>query len=218
MKPKLAIWGASGQAIVVADIVRICGEHELVGFIDDVNPERTGNAFYHSRILGGREQLEKLHQQDVHFLILGFGNNVARLELAALIRSKEYQLATALHPQAVIAADVAIGAGSVIKAGVVIDPDVTIGENVIIGSCATLAHGCVVGDGVRISGGANISGYVTIGKACIIGPGAIIRNRVHIGEHTLIGTGATVVKDIPPGVVAYGVPARPIRKIKPDDY
>jgi PglD N-terminal domain len=42
MRPKIVIWGAGGHALVVADIIRLRDDYELVGFLDDVNPERAG--------------------------------------------------------------------------------------------------------------------------------------------------------------------------------
>ena len=33
---RLVIWGASGHALVVADIIRLRGEFDIVGFIDDL--------------------------------------------------------------------------------------------------------------------------------------------------------------------------------------
>ena len=44
MSKKLAIWGASNHALVVADIVRLLGDYEIVGFLDSVNPERARSA------------------------------------------------------------------------------------------------------------------------------------------------------------------------------
>jgi sugar O-acyltransferase (sialic acid O-acetyltransferase NeuD family) len=204
--------------MVAADIIRLRGDYELVGFIDDVHPGLKGTEFCQAPILGGQEQLDSLRNHGITFLIFGFGNNAARLKLAELVLSKGYKLATAVHPHAVIAAGVEVGAGTVIKPGAAIDPGVTIGENVIIGSCATVGHGCVLSEGVRISGGVGIAGNVTLGRASTIGVGATIKDRVHVGEHSFIGAGATVVRDIPPGVVAYGVPARVKRKITPKDY
>jgi UDP-N-acetylbacillosamine N-acetyltransferase len=217
-RPRLVIWGAGAQAMVVADIVRLCANYELVGFIDDMNPERKGATFLNAPILGGREQLEVLNREGVDFLIFGFGNNVARLRLAEIVKSKGYRLATAIHPRAVVASDAVVGAGSIIKPGAVIDPDVKIGENVLIGSCVSLGHSCVLGDGVRINAGACVPGNVVIGEATMIGVGASLRDRIRIGKNVLIGVGAAVVGDIPDGVVAFGVPARVVREISPQDY
>ena len=40
----------------------------------------------------------------------------------------------------------------------------------------------------------------------------IIRNQVKIGDRAMLGLGSVVVKDIPENVIAYGNPARPVRK------
>jgi virginiamycin A acetyltransferase len=51
-------------------------------------------------------------------------------------------------------------------------------------------------------------GETVIGEFCWIGASAIIM--AEVGDGTTIGAGAVVVKDIPPGVVAVGNPARVI--------
>ena len=50
------IWGASGHARVVADIVRLNGAYTIAGFLDDVAPERAGETFEGSSILGRRDK------------------------------------------------------------------------------------------------------------------------------------------------------------------
>src|SRR5262249_8650087 len=118
---KLVIWGASGHAMVVADIVRLKGEHEIVGFLDSVNPERRGTFFCGATVLGGQEQLDVLLQQGIRHLILAFGNCAARLKWADVVRPKGFQMVTAVHPGSIIARDVSIGPGTVVAAGAVIN-------------------------------------------------------------------------------------------------
>jgi UDP-N-acetylbacillosamine N-acetyltransferase len=218
MQRKIVIWGAGGHAMCVADIIRLMGEYELVGFLDDVNPERTGTSFFGGRILGGREQLDHLLKQGVDSIVVGIGNNVARLTLGEVVRSKGYELATLVHPRSVIAAGVPVGPGSVIRGGAVIEAGGAIGENVIVGACASMGHESVLEDGARLNPGANVSGKVTVGRTTVIGTGAVIKDRIHVGANTLIGAGAAVVRDIPDGVVAFGNPARVARNITPDDH
>jgi len=216
-KPRAVIWGAGGQAMVVADIVRLRGDYELVGFLDDVDAARAGTAFHDSRVLGGREQLERLMAEGVRAIALGFGNSPARLAARDFVRAMGYELVTAVHPAAVVGSQVRIGAGTVIKAGAMIDPGVTIGECAIVGSCVCIGHGCVLGDGVRIAAGASLPGNIAIGRASLVGAGAVLRDRVRIGAHSLVGAGSVVVRDIPDGVVAWGNPAEVRRAITPDD-
>ena len=40
---------------------------------------------------------------------------------------------------------------------------------------------------------------------------------VKIGDGAIVGAGSVVTKDIPPGVIAAGAPARVIRKIQPGE-
>ena len=39
MKQGLVIWGARGHALVVADIIRLVNAYQIIGMIDDMNPE-----------------------------------------------------------------------------------------------------------------------------------------------------------------------------------
>lgn len=104
---------------------------------------------------------------------------------------------------------VRIGCGSVVSAGAVVSTNVTIGKHVIL----ELAHDSVLGDFASLMVGANIAGEVMVETGCYIGAGATVINRVSVGEWSIIGPGAAIVKDIPPRVVAVGVPARPIRTL-----
>jgi maltose O-acetyltransferase len=58
---------------------------------------------------------------------------------------------------------------------------------------------------------------ITVGDNVWLGSGAILCPRVTIGDDTVVGAGAVVTRDLPPGVVAYGVPARAVREIDESD-
>jgi sugar O-acyltransferase (sialic acid O-acetyltransferase NeuD family) len=209
---RLVVWGASGHAKVVADIVRLRGEHEIVGFLDDQDPSAEGRPFCGARVLGGRERLDELRAQGVSYLMFGFGDGGARLRLTPLVRDMGFVLATLVHPRAVIAGDARVGAGSMVAAGAVIGPSTTIGENVIVNTLAGVDHDCAVGDGAHVGPGANLGGSVVVGERAWVGIGATVRDRAKIGAGTIVGAGAVVIDDLPEGVVAYGVPARVVRK------
>ncbi len=211
---KLVIWGTSGHASVVADVVRSRGEYEVAGFLDDTNPERIGTEFRGAPILGGQEQLDALLRRGIRYLILAFGNCKARLRLSELARAKGFAIATAIHPTAVIASDVTVGDGTLIAAGAVVNPGTRIGDNVIINTRASVDHDCVVGDGAHICPGTTLAGHVTVGRAAWVGIGATVLDQVWIGAGATIGAGAVVVNDIPDDMVAYGTPARVVRKVR----
>lgn len=210
----LVIWGASGHARVVAEIVRLTEKFNIVGFLDSLDPEKKGTDFCGAPILGGQEQLESLYSMGVRHLILAFGDCQARLALAMVVDQFGFELATVVHPRATVAGDVKVGAGSVVMAGAVVNPGSYIGENVIVNTSSSVDHDCVVHDGAHIGPGAHLGGGVTIGRGAWVGIGATIKDKIRIGQGTVIGAGAVVLQDIPEHVVAFGVPARVIRKVE----
>ena len=52
VKQGLVIRGASGHALVVADIIRLVNAYQIIGMIDDINPERAGLKFDGYEVLG----------------------------------------------------------------------------------------------------------------------------------------------------------------------
>lgn len=205
---KILIWGASGHAMVVADIIRLQGQYQIVGFLDNFNRQRKNTSFYGSQILGGEEELDKIRAQGIKYLIFGFGNGNARLKLTELIKSKGFQLSSAIYPSSIIASDVIIGPGTVVAAGTVINSKCLIGENVIINTSSSIDHECIIGDGAHICPGVHLAGKVTVGRAAWVGIGACVIDHISIGKASLIGAGAVVIKDIPDNAVAYGNPAK----------
>jgi len=50
-------------------------------------------------------------------------------------------------------------------------------------------------------------------KGASIGSGAVLLCGITVGERAVIGAGAVVTKDVPPGVIVAGNPARVMRKV-----
>ncbi|MBY0578673.1 MAG: serine O-acetyltransferase [Burkholderiales bacterium] len=81
---------------------------------------------------------------------------------------------------------------------------VVIGETAEIGDDSTLYHGVTLG-GTSWSGGKR---HPTLGKGVVVGAGAKILGPIKIGDGAKIGSNAVVVKDVPDGATAVGIPAR----------
>lgn len=212
MKTRTAIWGAGGHAKVVAEILRLNG-HEIVGFLDNINASHKVAPFCGSNVLGGVEVLPDLLSWGVRDFIVAFGDNELRVRTASELLQSGFRLATAIHPNAVCAADASIGEGSVIASGAVIGPSTKVGQNAIVNTQASLDHDCTVMDGAHIGPGAVITGCVEIGRCAWVGAGAVVSDHKRIGRNSIVGAGAVVLQDVAEEVVVVGVPARVLRKV-----
>ncbi|MBO7703758.1 MAG: sugar O-acetyltransferase, partial [Solobacterium sp.] len=93
------------------------------------------------------------------------------------------------------------------------DTEILIGDNTLLGPNVTIAVAGHPLDAKLRSRGWQYNLPVTIGKDCWLGAGVIVMPGVTIGDGTVIGAGSVVTKDIPSGVLAYGVPCRVIREL-----
>lgn len=92
---------------------------------------------------------------------------------------------------------------------------------VSIGNQVTISHNVdfITHDGgmrvVRLKyPGAYVYGRIQVGDHCFLGAHCILLPGVKIGVGSVIGSGSIVTGEIPPGVVAIGAPAKPIKSVE----
>ena len=203
---ELLIIGASGHGKVVADIAVKIGSYSTIAFFDD-NEEIKSIMGFSCR--GKITSIcEESRDNDV---IVAIGRASVRERIMNQVKEMGFNLPVLVHPQAVIAEDVEIGAGTVIMAGAIINTGVQIGRGVIINTASSVDHDCIVDDYAHISVGAHLAGTVHVGERTWIGAGATVNNNIDICSDVMIGAGAVVVKNVTEAGTYVGVP---IKKIK----
>lgn len=214
----IVICGSSGHAKVVIDIVQKEGKYNIRGLLEK-GPDVAARTLGYP-VLGSEEDLPRLIQEyQLAGVLIGIGDNFLRAKVAARIRDISPQLAfvTAVHPSASIGIDVAIGEGTVIMAGVSVNASTKIGKLCILNTNSTLDHDSTLEDYASLAPGVNVGGNCRIGKYSAISIGAVLIHGMQVGEHSVVGAGAVVLKPVEPLVVAYGSPARMIRKRQPGE-
>lgn len=143
---------------------------------------------------------------------VGIGNPLARRTVVSNLRASGVQdFPTLVHPRAWLGTNVSMEEGVIICAGALLTTDLHLGQHVHVNIGATVGHDAVVGAFSTLSPGVHVSGRVTLGEAVEIGTGACINPGVTIGSGAVIGAAAAVVRDIPEGCTAVGVPAKVIK-------
>jgi serine O-acetyltransferase len=84
------------------------------------------------------------------------------------------------------------------------------GMGVVIGETAEIGDDCTLYHGVTLGGTSWNKGkrHPTLGKGVVVGAGAKILGPIEVGDGAKVGSNAVVVKSVPAGATAIGIPAR----------
>jgi acetyltransferase-like isoleucine patch superfamily enzyme len=110
--------------------------------------------------------------------------------------------------------DTTVGTGTKIQADAYVTAYSTLEEDVFIAPCVVTTNDNFMG---RTEERKELMKGPTIRRSARIGGGAILCPGVEIGEEAFVGAGAVVTKDVPPGVVVVGSPARVLRDVRPEE-
>ena len=106
--------------------------------------------------------------------------------------------------------DVEIGANCTIDRGTA--DDTVIGAGTKIDNLVQIGHNVYIGKGCIIVAQVGISGSCRIGDGVVIGGQAGFADHVHVADRAQIAAKSGVMRDVGPGEVVMGYPAKPIRQ------
>jgi sugar O-acyltransferase (sialic acid O-acetyltransferase NeuD family) len=207
MRPLVMIGAGPGSLPRIVAEALAAGGAPLAGYLDfgdDPQPPTTP-----LRRLGDAGRLDDPSFLDAFDLVVAY-QGPGRRALFELILERGGGLPVVSHPAATVSATAAIGAGTILSAGVIVQSDSRIGRFCVLNTACSVDHDNIVGDGVSVAPGARTAGRVTICDDAFIGLGAVIINGVTVGRRASVGAGAVVVRDVPEGVTVVGNPARPM--------
>ncbi len=205
------IYCAGGFGREVYDIVirenSVKCRSQHVFFIDDFL--LAGSEFYGTKILSFSEMLFNINSDDE--VIIANGEPENRRILWEKNKACNVKFGKVIDPSAIVVDSAIINPGCIITAHVIVASNARISENVVVNVSSIIGHDVQVDAHSVISSMVNLGGGVHIGAGCYIGMGVQIKEGVSVGDGTIIGMGSIVFNDIPPGLIALGNPARPMR-------
>ena len=179
---------------------------KLAGFIDDTLSKQ-GTQYMGIPVIGGKEVLPDIDKYSSWFINNVGSTTAAREKVSQIMIKAGCRFATLIHPK-VDTSYTTIGEGTIISNGAVLGANVKIGKHCAVRSNALVNHDNLIGDYCFIGPGATLSGYVTLENQVFLGVGVSVRERIVIGKGALVGAGAAVIRDVEPGNVVVGVPAK----------
>lgn len=200
----MALWIAGAGAVgrEALDVALAAGV-TVAGFLDDTPSPGTVRGL-------DVTALDDL-PRDSEFLV-AIGDAAARLAVAARLGRLGGSAATLVHPRAVIAPETSVEAGVLVMALAHVSSSGHLGAHAQVHYGATVGHDCVLADGATVLPGANVAGGVQLGTAATIGSGAVVLQGRTIGAGAMVGAGAVVTRDVDPGAIVVGAPARPLAR------
>lgn len=210
----LLILGAGGHAKVVAETAVASGVASRIAFLDDFcsGPDQLMHVLGWPVIGPLDKALDPTFMVRFPAAAVGIGHSMPRLDWIEKLQHAGYALPVLIHPSAWLSPSAHVGLASVVFAHAAVQAQATIGMGVILNTGCSVDHDVILADGVHICPGSRIAGGAQVGVRSWLGIGSSVIQQVRIGADVTVGAGAAVIRDLPDGVTAVGVPARVLPK------
>jgi len=207
----LAIYGSGGLGRETYELASLINEAiqrwDKIIFVDDVRNE---GSFFGTTSENFSTVCRKYRSTELEFAV-GLGEPIFRKELEQRITDSGYDLATLIHPKASISSTAVINKGTIIRQSI-ISSNANIGKNIYVQDFVYIGHDSKIGDHSMICSFVATGGFSTIEECSFIGMHVAVKEKTSIGKDCIVGAGAMVLDNLPNDVIAFGSPAKPIRK------
>jgi acetyltransferase EpsM len=211
---RVVILGGPGDGSVVAEALlhsKSAGRCvDLIGFLND--EFKPGLQIYDFPVLGRLDDWHTLDGDIVFaWALQRVGAMPTRVRRNRGLAIPESRWTSVRHPNSVIASSAEVGIGSFIASFVTVQPMARIGRFASLRAGVSIGHHGVVEDHAYVGPNATMCGYSVLGEGATLGPNAVLLERMKVGSYAVVGIGAAVTKNIEPGLIVMGNPARPVR-------
>lgn len=205
---RIGLCGTGGFAREIAPLALLQSGVDVVAFVAP-QPGETA--------LDGLPVIAQSDLPDDMALSIPVADAAVRRRIDADLRAAGRGFVSIVAPTCVFRGPSEIGEGAILCDHVVITANVVIGRHFHANLFSYVAHDCVIGDFVTLAPRASVNGNVVIEDDVYVGTGAVLKQGtpdkpLRIGKGAVIGMGAVVTRDVAPGVVVVGNPAKPLER------
>lgn len=214
----LIVLGAGGTASEVLDwlpaFAAVRTPYECLGLLDD-DPGKKRAVIAGHRVLGALSDAGRWPQAQFVDALGGPASYRRRAEIVARTGLSDDRFETLVHPLASVSSRAVLGTGCVVYPFAYVAPGARLGRHVTVLSHASIHHDTRIGDWSILASHVALAGDVTVGEHCYLGLGSRVIGGVKVGDGAMVGMGSAVLRDVPPGAVVAGSPARSLEPRNP---
>ena len=179
-------------------------EFDIKGYLDEKTDALDGYEGYPPII----SSVEAYEPSKGDVFVCALGDVKYKIKYAQMILEKGGEFITLIHKSAYISKNVKIGNGCLILADVRIQCDAIVGNFVTIQPKAILGHDSVVEDWCMINALADCGGASHMEEGATLHTCSFLLPKKRIGAYAVVGACSLAARNVKPGTVVLGVPAK----------
>lgn len=164
LNKNLLIAGMGQYGFVAREIAQAMGCFERIAFLDDNNPAAIG------KIADAKD-----FSDEYGFAVVAMGNPQMRLGCLERL-SKDFQIATLIHPKSYVSPSASVGAGCIVEPMAVIHTEAQVAEGCLIGAGAVINHNSILRAGCHVDCNATVAARMEVPAHSKIPCGSVYAN------------------------------------------